>query len=100
VGFPPVEALVFALIFNTTPVAFGGLGIPVNVLAAVQDLAPDSGRGLCDPGCRVGPCAGGIGYAARAGLAALARSFGDRDLVGIAEADCGGTAQRRLAGTG
>jgi lactate permease len=38
VGFPAVEALVFALIFNTTPVAFGGLGIPVTVLAAVTDL--------------------------------------------------------------
>jgi lactate permease len=38
VGFPPLEALVYALIFNTTPVAFGGLGIPVTVLGAVTDL--------------------------------------------------------------
>jgi len=38
VGFPPLEALVFALIFNTTPVAFGALGIPVTVLGAVTDL--------------------------------------------------------------
>ncbi len=38
VGFPAIEALVFALIFNTTPVAFGGLGIPVTVLASVTDL--------------------------------------------------------------
>ena len=38
VGFPALEALVFALIFNTTPVAFGGLGIPVTVLGAVTDL--------------------------------------------------------------
>lgn len=38
VGFPAIEALVFALIFNTTPVAFGGLGIPVTVLGAVTDL--------------------------------------------------------------
>lgn len=37
-GFPAIEALVFALIFNTTPVAFGGLGIPVTVLSAVTDL--------------------------------------------------------------
>ncbi len=37
-GFPPIEALVFALIFNTTPVAFGGLGIPMTVLGAVTDL--------------------------------------------------------------
>ena len=38
VGFPAVEALVFALIFNTTPVAFGGMGLPVTVLGAVTDL--------------------------------------------------------------
>jgi len=38
VGFPALEALVFALIFNTTPVAFGGLGLPVTVLGAVTDL--------------------------------------------------------------
>src|ERR1700689_5184118 len=28
-GFPALEALVFVLIFNTTPVAFGALGAPV-----------------------------------------------------------------------
>src|SRR5258708_36099206 len=33
-GFPALEALVFVLIFNTTPVAFGALGTPVPVLAA------------------------------------------------------------------
>jgi lactate permease len=38
VGFPAIEALVFALLFNTTPVAFGGLGLPVTVLGAVTDL--------------------------------------------------------------
>jgi lactate permease len=38
VGFRAVDALVFALIFNTTPVAFGGLGLPVTVLGAVTDL--------------------------------------------------------------
>ena len=38
VGFPALEALVFALIFNTTPVAFGALGLPVTVLGAVTDL--------------------------------------------------------------
>ena len=40
VGFPALEALVFALIFNTTPVAFGGLGLPLTVLGAVTDLPP------------------------------------------------------------
>ena len=38
VGFPAIEALVYALIFNTAPVAFGALGIPVTVLGAVTDL--------------------------------------------------------------
>src|ERR1700722_14329690 len=37
-GFPAMEALVFVLIFNTAPVAFGALGIPVTVLAAVTGL--------------------------------------------------------------
>jgi lactate permease len=38
VGFPPLEALVFVLIFNTAPVAFGALGVPVTVLANVTGL--------------------------------------------------------------
>lgn len=38
VGFPAIEALVFTLIFNTAPVAFGALGTPVTVLSAVTDL--------------------------------------------------------------
>ncbi len=37
-GFPALEALVFVLIFNTTPVAFGALGTPVTVLGAVTGL--------------------------------------------------------------
>jgi len=37
-GFPPLEALVFVLIFNTAPVAFGALGVPVTVLGAVTGL--------------------------------------------------------------
>jgi lactate permease len=37
-GFPAVEALVFTLIFNTAPVAFGALGAPVTTLAAVTGL--------------------------------------------------------------
>jgi len=35
---PPLEALVFVLIFNTAPVAFGALGAPVTVLGAVTGL--------------------------------------------------------------
>ncbi len=38
VGFDPLEALVFVLIFNTAPVAFGALGAPVTVLGAVTGL--------------------------------------------------------------
>ena len=38
VGFPPIEALTFTLIFNTAPVAFGALGAPVTVLGQVTGL--------------------------------------------------------------
>ncbi len=38
VGYQPLEALVFVLIFNTAPVAFGALGVPVTVLGAVTGL--------------------------------------------------------------
>ncbi len=38
VGYPPLEALVFTLIFNTAPVAFGALGAPVTVLGQVTHL--------------------------------------------------------------
>ena len=35
VGFPALEAVVFTLIFNTAPVAFGALGVPITVLGTV-----------------------------------------------------------------
>lgn len=38
-GFPAIEALVFTLIFNTAPVAFGALGAPVTTLGAVTQLS-------------------------------------------------------------
>jgi lactate permease len=38
VGFPALDALVLVLIFNTAPVAFGALGVPVTVLGAVTSL--------------------------------------------------------------
>ncbi|HEY1945309.1 MAG TPA: L-lactate permease [Roseiarcus sp.] len=38
VGFAPLEAIVYVLIFNTAPVAFGALGAPVTVLGAVTGL--------------------------------------------------------------
>jgi lactate permease len=40
VGFPPLEALTFTLVFNTAPVAFGALGAPVTVLGQVTGLSP------------------------------------------------------------
>ncbi|MGF6921111.1 L-lactate permease [Paraburkholderia sp. 40] len=41
-GFPTLEALTFALIFNTAPVAFGALGVPITVLGAVTSLPSDT----------------------------------------------------------
>jgi lactate permease len=37
-GWPAIEALTYTLIFNTAPVAFGALGVPVTVLASVTHL--------------------------------------------------------------
>ena len=37
-GWPAIEALTYTLIFNTAPVAFGALGVPVTVLAKVTSL--------------------------------------------------------------
>ncbi len=39
VGFPPLEALTFTLIFDTAPVAFGALGAPITVLGQVTGLS-------------------------------------------------------------
>ena len=41
-GFPALEALTFTLIFDTAPVAFGALGVPITVLSAVTHLPADS----------------------------------------------------------
>ncbi|WP_354857736.1 L-lactate permease [Acetobacter fabarum] len=40
-GFPALDALTYVLIFNSAPVAFGGLGIPVTVLGSITGLPPD-----------------------------------------------------------
>ncbi|KAI9359510.1 lactate permease [Pilaira anomala] len=37
-GFDPADALVYTLVFDTTPVAFGALGIPVTTLATITGL--------------------------------------------------------------
>jgi lactate permease len=44
VGWPTLEALTFMLILDTAPVAFGALGVPITVLAAVTHL-PDAALG-------------------------------------------------------
>ena len=44
VGWSPLEALTYTLILDTAPVAFGALGVPVTVLAAVTHL-PDATLG-------------------------------------------------------
>jgi lactate permease len=36
--FPALDAVVFALMFNTAPVAFAALGVPITVLSAVTHL--------------------------------------------------------------
>lgn len=38
VGMAPLDALVFVLMFDTAPVAFGALGIPITVLGTVTGL--------------------------------------------------------------
>ncbi|KAI7907369.1 lactate permease [Cokeromyces recurvatus] len=38
VGFDPLDALTYTLLFDTTPVAFGALGIPVTTLASITGL--------------------------------------------------------------
>jgi lactate permease len=49
-GFPPVKAVVLALLANTAPVAFGGLGNPLIVLgrltAPIMHLEPDRATDL------------------------------------------------------
>jgi lactate permease len=39
IGWAPIEALTFTLIFDTAPVAFGALGVPVTVLGSVTHLS-------------------------------------------------------------
>jgi len=38
-GFAPLDALAYTLIFNTAPVAFGALGAPITTLGAVTQLS-------------------------------------------------------------
>jgi lactate permease len=40
-GWPAIEALTYTLIFNTAPVAFGALGVPITVLGKVTGLHPE-----------------------------------------------------------
>jgi lactate permease len=40
-GFPPLKAAVIALLADTAPVAFGGMGNPITILGTVTHLNPD-----------------------------------------------------------
>ncbi|MGF6440727.1 L-lactate permease [Paraburkholderia youngii] len=42
VGWSPLEAVVMTLIFDTAPVAFGALGLPVTILSLVTHLPSDT----------------------------------------------------------
>lgn len=37
-GFPPIKAAILCLVANTSPVAYGGLGVPIITLAGVTDI--------------------------------------------------------------
>ena len=57
-GFKPIDAVVYALIFNTAPVAFGSLGIPITTLAGVTGLpAAHPGRDGRPPTALLRPAA-------------------------------------------
>lgn len=41
IGFDPIKAAALALVADTAPVVFGGLGNPITVLGTVTELSPD-----------------------------------------------------------
>jgi lactate permease len=41
IGFDPIKAAALALIADTAPVAFGGLGNPITILGTTTNLSPD-----------------------------------------------------------
>src|SRR5918995_3143683 len=46
-GFPPFKAAVLCLIANTSPVCYGGLGVPILTLAATTGLPADAISVMC-----------------------------------------------------
>jgi lactate permease len=46
-GFPPLKAAILCLIANTSPVCYGGLGVPVLTLAGVTDISADRISIMC-----------------------------------------------------
>jgi lactate permease len=46
-GFPPVLAAVICLVANTSPVCYGGLGVPVLTLSGVTDIPADAISTMC-----------------------------------------------------
>jgi lactate permease len=46
-GVPPIRAAVICLLANTSPVCYGGLGVPILTLASVTGLPPDRISIMC-----------------------------------------------------
>jgi lactate permease len=46
-GFPPIRSAVICLIANTSPVCYGGLGVPIITLAGVSDISGDTISVMC-----------------------------------------------------
>jgi lactate permease len=46
-GVPPLRAAIICLIANTSPVCFGGLGVPILTLATVTDIPADTISVMC-----------------------------------------------------
>jgi L-lactate transport len=46
-GFPPILSAVICLVANTSPVCYGGLGVPIITLSGVSDISGDTISVMC-----------------------------------------------------
>ncbi len=46
-GVPPIRAAVICLLANTSPVCYGGLGVPILTLSSVTGISPDKISVMC-----------------------------------------------------
>ena len=51
-GVPPFRAAVICLIANTSPVCYGGLGVPILTLASVTGFPPTTSASCAGTNCR------------------------------------------------